>query len=426
MTPVLPSRTVSALDQRTRDQALTTLRSDGKKGSFLPFIGPAVVASVAYIDPGNFATNLQAGSTLGYKLLWVVLWANVMAMFIQTLSAKLGIATGKNLPEHIRDHWPKPLVWFYWVQAEVIAMFTDLAEFLGATVGFHLIAGFSMPVSVVLAFIATMIILYFERHGFRGIEAIVGALVAVIALAYAAELLLSPVDWPRAALGTLIPNTGGDQGIYLAVGILGATVMPHVIYLHSSLTQARIVVEDALKPRLMRYTRWEVVLAMGLAGLVNMAMLAVAAATFYGHEQIAHLQQAWKELTPALGPAAAALFAVALLASGVSSSVVGTLSGQVVMQGFVGFSIPLWLRRIATSLPAVIVIALGINTTDAMVFSQVVLSFGIPLALAPLIYFTSRRDLMGVLVNTPRVQAIGWLLTAIIVVLNAWLIVTSV
>ncbi|MHB1668843.1 MAG: Nramp family divalent metal transporter [Thiomonas sp.] len=425
----MPSSAAISLDQRTRLAALQSLQSPRRRGRpLLPFIGPAVLASVAYIDPGNFATNLQAGATLGYSLLWVVLWANGMAMLVQTLSAKLGIATGRNLPELIRAHWPRPLVRLYWVQAEIVAMFTDLAEFLGAALGFHLLAGFSMPVSVLLTFVVVMAILGLERRGFRPLEIAVGSLVAVIALAYGVELLLSRIDWLAAARGVVVPNWGeGKAGLYLAAGILGATVMPHVIYLHSSLTQRRLVVADQLKPRLMAATRREVMLAMGLAGLLNMAMLAVAAAAFAGRgAEMADLSLAWQALTPLLGPAAAALFAVALLASGVSSSVVGTLSGQVVMQGFVGFSIPLWLRRVLTTVPAVVVIALGVDPTRALVFSQVVLSFGIPFALVPLLVFTGRRELMGALVNSQRVQALGWAIAAVIIVLNAWLLVTMV
>jgi manganese transport protein len=425
--------TALSLDQRTRQAALQSLQSPQDQGtgvrgrgrSLLPFVGPAVLASVAYIDPGNFATNLQAGATLGYTLLWVVLWANLMAMLVQTLSAKLGIATGRNLPELIRAHWPAPLVRFYWLQAEIIAMFTDLAEFLGAALGFHLLAGFSMPVSVLLTFVVVMAILGLERRGFRPLEIAVGSLVAVIALAYGAELALSHVDWLAAARGVVVPGLGeGGDGLYLAAGILGATVMPHVIYLHSSLTQSRVVVDAAFKPRLMAATRREVMLAMGLAGLLNMAMLAAAAATFAGHgAEMADLSLAWQALTPLLGPAAASLFAVALLASGLSSSVVGTLSGQVVMQGFVGFAIPLWLRRVLTTLPAVVVIALGVDPTRALVFSQVVLSFGIPFALVPLLVFTGRRELMGALVNTKQVQVLGWAIAAVIIALNAWLLV---
>lgn len=414
----------ATLDQRTRRAALAELRGARPRRRLLPFVGPAVVASVAYVDPGNFATNLQAGAQFGYALLWVVLWANLMAMLVQGLSAKLGIATGRNLPELIRDHWPKPLVWLYWVQAEAVAVFTDLAEFLGAALGFHLLAGLPMEHAVALAFVATMGILYLEQRGFRHLEIVIAALVGVIALTFGMQVLLSRVDAGAAAQGVLVPDlSGGTAAVYLAAGILGATVMPHVIYLHSSLTQHRLRVREAHKPQLMRKTRREVVLAMGLAGLINMAMLAVAAAVFHGRPGMDDLGLAWHEMGTLLGPVAAGAFAVALLASGLSSSVVGTLSGQVVMQGFVGFRIPLWLRRVFTALPAVVVVWLGIEPTRVLVFSQVVLSFGIPFALVPLLVFSARRDLMGALVNSARISALGWLITALIVGLNGWLLV---
>ena len=410
------------LDARTRAAALDALRGQGRM-RLLPFIGPAVIASVAYIDPGNFATNLQAGAQFGYTLLWVVLWANLMAMLVQGLSAKLGIATGKNLPEVIRDRWPKPVVWFYWVQAEVVAIFTDLAEFLGATLGFHLLLGLPMEVSVLLAFAATMGILYLEQQGFRGIELAIAALVGVIALTFGVQLLFTHVAAAPALEGLLLPRLPGPEATYLAVGILGATVMPHVIYLHSSLTQHRLQVPEDEKPALMRQTRREVLLAMGVAGLINLAMLAIAAGAFAGERGMDDLGSVWAKMDHTLGPLAAGAFAVALLASGLSSSAVGTLSGQVVMQGFVGFRISLWLRRTLTALPAVAVILLGLDPTRVLVFSQVVLSFGIPFALVPLLLFTRRRELMGALANTRAIDLLGWAVTALIIALNAWLLV---
>ncbi len=413
----------ATLDQRTRRAALAELRGARPQRRWLPFVGPAVVASVAYVDPGNFATNLQAGARFGYALLWVVLWANLMAMLVQTLSAKLGIATGRNLPEVIRAHWPKPLVWVYWVQAEAVAIFTDLAEFLGAALGFHLLAGLPMEWSVALAFVVTMGILHLERRGFRQIEIVIAALLLVIALTFGLQLLMSRLDAGAAMRGLLLPDLpGGSAALYLAAGILGATVMPHVVYLHSSLTQHRLRVREDRKPLLMHKTRREVVLAMGVAGLINMSMLAIAAAAFAGRPGMDDLGAVWREMGHVLGPLAAAAFAVALLASGLSSSVVGTMSGQVVMQGFVGFRIPLWLRRTLTALPAVVVVWLGIEPTRVLVFSQVVLSFGIPFALVPLLWFTSRRALMGTLSNRPWVIVAGVAVTAVIVALNAWLL----
>lgn len=385
------------LDARTRAAALDALRGQGRM-RLLPFIGPAVIASVAYIDPGNFATNLQAGAQFGYTLLWVVLWANLMAMLVQGLSAKLGIATGKNLPEVIRDRWPKPLVWFYWVQAEVVAIFTDLAEFLGATLGFHLLLGLPMEVSVLLAFAATMGILYLEQQGFRGIELAIAALVGVIALTFGVQLLFTHVAAAPALEGLLLPRLPGPEATYLAVGILGATVMPHVIYLHSS-------------P------------ATPIASSTSRRVWRISAGAFAGERGMDDLGSVWAKMDHTLGPLAAGAFAVALLASGLSSSAVGTLSGQVVMQGFVGFRISLWLRRTLTALPAVAVILLGLDPTRVLVFSQVVLSFGIPFALVPLLLFTRRRELMGALANTRAIDLLGWAVTALIIALNAWLLV---
>ena len=415
---------VQSLDQRTRQAAFGALKARVGALGFLPFVGPAVMASVAYVDPGNFATNIQAGASHGYILLWVVLWANLAAMLIQNLSAKIGIATGNNLPELIHAHYPRPLVWLYWVQAEIVAIFTDLAEFLGAALGFHMLCGFSMEMSAALSFITVMIVLGLEKRGFRPLEIVVGALVGTIAIAYGLELLISRPAWGAIAMGSLLPQFGDGDGPYLAAGILGATVMPHVIYLHSGLMQNRLQVPAALKPRLMRFHTLEIVVALGLAGLVNAAMLATAAAAFQGRGATGDLTQAWHMLTPIFGPFAATLFAVALLASGVSSSVVGTMSGQLVMQGFVKFRISLWLRRVLTSLPAVVVILLGVNPTRVLVFSQVVLSFGIPFALVPLLQFTGRSALMGGLVNRRITTLGGWLIAVVIVGLNAYLLTT--
>lgn len=418
----------STFDQRTAQAAHIALSGDPKCAQglrrILPFIGPAVVASVAYVDPGNFATNIQAGAQHGYTLLWVVLWANLTAILVQGLSAKLGIATGRNLPELIRERFPRKLVWFYWVQAEIVAMMTDLAEFLGAALALHLLFGLPMGASVLAAFVVVMGILTLERKGFRPLELVVAALVGVIALGYGLQLALSHPALLPILQGTLRPSFGGSSdAVYLAVGILGATVMPHVIYLHSSLTQRRIQVPVQRRALLMRFAWKDVMLAMGLAGLINMAMLAVAAATFHQQGLAANdLSEAYRTLTPILGVGAATVFALALLASGISSSVVGTMAGQVVMQGLVGFTVPLWVRRLVTSLPAVGVVMLGIDPTRTLVFSQVVLSFGIPFALVPLLLFTSNRGLMGELVNRPTVRWVGWAVTALIIALNALLL----
>ncbi|WP_409013503.1 Nramp family divalent metal transporter [Deinococcus sp.] len=390
----------------------------------LPFIGPAVIASIAYMDPGNFATNIQGGAAFGYSLLWVILAANIMAMLIQNLSAKVGIATGRNLPELIRDRFPRPLVWFYWVQAELIAMATDLAEFLGAAIAITLLTGLPLFWGAVITAIITFWLLTLQRRGFRPLEIAIGAFVLTIGVAYLVQFVIA-----RPALADLgrgfLPTFQGTSAVYLAVGIIGATVMPHVIYLHSALVQGRVPTsDDTAKLRLSRLNRVDVIVSMGLAGLINMSMLAVAAATFYGKDikNAGDLETAYQTLTPLLGPAAAIAFAVALLASGISSSAVGTMAGQVIMQGFVGFSIPLWVRRTITMLPAFIVILLGLDPTATLVLSQVVLSFGVPFALVPLLMFTARRDVMGVLVSRPWVTALGWLFAAIIIGLNFYLL----
>ncbi len=390
-----------------------------------PFLGPAFIAAVAYVDPGNFATNIESGATFGYQLLWVVLWANLMAMLVQALSAKLGIATGKNLPEVIRDRYPKPLVWFYWVQAELIAMATDLAEFLGAALGFQLLFGIPLFWGGILTGIATFAILGLQRYGFRPLEAVIAVLVAVIAGAYVIEIFLSKPGGLELVRGLAIPSFQGPQSVYLAAGILGATVMPHVIYLHSALTQNRIVPRTAeQRRRLYRFNLIDVFIAMGIAGFVNMAMLAMAAATFNatGNQDIADITTAYRTLTPLLGGLASAAFAISLLASGLSSSTVGTMAGQVIMQGFVRFSIPLWVRRGITMLPSLVIILLGLDPTAVLVLSQVILSFGIPFALIPLLQFTRKREIVGELANSKLTSVVGGIIAAVIIVLNAFLL----
>ncbi|MHA0040560.1 Nramp family divalent metal transporter [Deinococcus sp. PEB2-63] len=426
----LPPHDVTApgsLDDRmTRRAEAVLARHSQKRGlaRILPFLGPAVIASIAYMDPGNFATNIQGGAQFGYALLWVILAANLMAMLIQNLSAKLGIATGKNLPETIRERWPRPVVWLYWVQAEIVAMATDLAEFLGAAVAIQLLTGLPLIWGASITAVLTFWLLTIQRRGFRPLELVIGGFVAIIGVAYLTQFVVA-----RPALADLgrgfIPSFQGVDSVYLAVGIIGATVMPHVIYLHSALTQGRVPTRnDDEKVRLSRLNRVDVIASMGVAGLINMSMLAVAAATFYGKgvENAGDLETAYRTLTPLLGPAAATAFAIALLASGLSSSAVGTMAGQVIMQGFVNFSIPLWLRRTITMLPAFIVILLGLNPTDVLVLSQVILSFGVPFALVPLLLFTARRDVMGVLTSKPLVTGLGWLFASIIIGLNVYLL----
>jgi manganese transport protein len=394
----------------------------------LPFIGPAFIAAVAYVDPGNFATNIAGGSRYGYTLVWVIVASNLMALLIQMLSAKLGIATGRNLAEVCRDRFPHRVVLGLWGQAEAIAIATDLAEFLGAAIGIRLLFGFSLFVSAVITAICAFGILALQRFGFRPLEGVIAVMVLTIGGCYVVELFKAHPDLGAVGRHAVLPELQGSGSLLLAVGILGATVMPHVIWLHSALMQDRIRPQnDAQKRRLMRFTRVDVTTAMVIAGLINVAMLVMAASTFYksGHHHVQSLEGAHKTLEPLLGSAASALFAIALIASGLSSSAVGTLAGQVVMQGFVRRQIPLVVRRAVTMAPAFVVIALGANPSRTLILSQVILSFGIPFALVPLVLFTARREVMGVLVNarTTTVAAIG--VAAVIIGLNVFLLVQT-
>ena len=401
------------------------LRGHRRRFSVLPFLGPAFIACVAYIDPGNFATNIAGGSKFGYTLLWVIVASNLMAMLIQTLSAKLGIATGQNLPEVCRQEFPRRVTHGLWLQAEGIAMATDLAEFLGAAIGFHLLFGIELFPAAVLTGIAAFLILGLQRFGFRPLEAVIAVMVVVIGFCYLAEMYLTTPAFGEAARHAFTPQFDGSESVLLAVGILGATVMPHVIYLHSSLTQNRIVPDsDDEAKRLMRFTRIDVVIAMSIAGLINMAMLIMAASVFFGSglHGIDSLDSAHKTLGPIVGQASGTLFALALVGSGLSSSAVGTLSGQVVMQGFIRRQIPVWIRRLVTMLPAFVVIGIGLDPTRTLVISQVVLSFGIPFALIPLVMFTSRKRLMGVLVNSKLTIGTAAVVAALIVSLNVFLL----
>ncbi len=409
---------------RAGEQALRGHR--GGLRAILPFIGPAFIACVAYIDPGNFATNIAGGAQFGYNLLWVVIYANILAMFIQTLSAKLGIATGRNLPELMREYFPAALVRPLWVLAEVMAMATDLAEFVGAAVGFNLLLHIPLLVGAVLTGICSFGMLYLQKYGFRMLEALITVLVLVVAGSYVAELILSKPSIGQMAYHGVVPFVGANT-LLISAGILGATVMPHVVYLHSALTQDRIRPRNAREAkRLFRFTLIDVFTAMPLAGVVNGGMLVMAAVVFHehGYTQLSDLGTAYKTLTPLLGPAAATIFAISLLASGLSSSTVGTMAGQVVMQGFVGFRIPLWLRRFATMLPSFVVIGLGLPTAATLVISQVVLSIVLAFAVIPLVIFTSRRDLMGGLVNHRVTTGLGWASAGTIVALNGVLIYT--
>jgi manganese transport protein len=393
----------------------------------LAFVGPAVVASIAYIDPGNFATNIQAGAKYGYELLWVVLAANLIAMLFQALSAKLGIVTGRNLAEMCRDEFPRPVVWAMWIVSEIAAMATDLAEFLGGAIGLSLL--FQMPLLVGMAVTAciTYGILMFERTGFRPVELIVGSLVGLIALCYLIEMFIAPVDWGAAAFHAVVPQLADAEALLLAVGIIGATVMPHAVYLHSALTQARTPVRGEAETRqVLRFSNQEVVVALAVAGLVNMAMVMTASSAFHaGHSDVAEIETAYHTLTPLLGGAAAALFLLSLIASGISSSTVGTMAGQMIMQGFVGFRIPIAVRRLVTMAPAFVVVALGVNATKALVISQVVLSIALPLPMIALLMFTCRRDIMGAFANGRATHVAALSGTAVVLALNVFLILQT-
>jgi len=416
-------------DKNTVNAARQILSGKSKKNwiaRLLPFLGPAFIASVAYVDPGNFATNIQGGAKLGYELLWVILGSNLMAMLLQSLSAKLGIATGKNLAEHCRNQFPVLVVWGMWVISELVAMATDLAEFLGAALGMNLLFGIPLWLAGILTAIATFLILGLERFGFRPIEAVITTLLAVVAGSYIIETIFARPDWGGVAYHLFVPHFSGSESVLLATGILGATVMPHAIFLHSALTQDRLVVKKPEQQRrLFRFELVDVAIAMGIASAVNAAMLIMAASTFYQHglTSIATIEQAHRTLEPLLGRAASWVFAISLLASGLSSSSVGTMAGQVIMQGFLHRHIPPWLRRLATMVPSLIVIAVGFEPTRTLVISQVVLSFGLPFAIIPLVMFTRRRDLMGTLVNKEITTVLASLAAALIICLNIYLLV---
>lgn len=417
-------------DQRTATAAEATLQG-GKSGPLkrlLPFLGPAFIASIAYVDPGNFATNIQGGAQFGYLLLWVIVASNIMAMLIQMLSAKLGIATGKNLPETIRERFPKPLTRALWVQAEFVAMATDLAEFLGAAVALNLLFGIPLFPAGLLTAVATFGILGLQRMGFRPLEAVIAGFVGIIAVCYMLETVLSKPDVGAVGSSILQPRFQGSESVLLATGILGATVMPHVIYLHSALTQGRVVAQDhPQRKRLFRFEMIDILIAMGLAGFINASMLMMAAAAFWakGYDVTAAddiIFESYRTLTPLLGGSASIIFGISLLAAGLSSSVVGTMAGQVIMLGFIERTIPMWLRRSITMLPALIVIALDVDTTRTLIISQVILSFGIPFALVPLVMFTRNREIMGELVNHRITTAIATAVATLIIVLNGFLL----
>jgi manganese transport protein len=416
------------LTQRT-DAAIREVLAGRRGGgrSALLFAGPAVIASIAYMDPGNFATNIQAGSQFGYSLLWVVVMANLIAMLFQALSAKLGIVTGRNLAEMCHDKFSPPVRYSAWAISEVAAMATDLAEFLGGAIGLSLLFGIPLIAGMAVTAIVTYGILMFEGRGFRPMELVIGGLVAVIALCYFIEMFVAPVAWAKAGLGSVLPAMPDAAALTISVGIIGATVMPHALYLHSGLTQNRAPGGSVRERRmLLRFSNRECIIALAIAGAVNMAMVMMAAAAFHaGHPDVAEIQTAYHTLTPLLGGAAAAVFLTSLMASGISSSAVGTMAGQMIMQGFVGFRIPIWVRRLVTMVPAFVVVALGVNATQALVFSQVVLSFALPIPMIALVLFTRRRDIMGEFANSRLTDVAAIVGTVIILCLNLVLLLQT-
>ncbi|WP_186231439.1 Nramp family divalent metal transporter [Burkholderia gladioli] len=414
------------LSTERTEQAARAVLEGRRRGlaALLPFVGPAVVASIGYMDPGNFATNIQAGAAYGYQLLWVVLAANLVAMLFQAMSAKLGIVTGRNLAELCRDHFPAPLVWTMWIASEIAAMATDLAEFLGGALAFALLCHLPLMAGMVATALATCAILLLEKRGFRPLEAAIAALIGLIGASYLGELLIAPQHWGSVAWHLVVPQLSDRTALTLAVGIIGATIMPHTLYLHSGLTQQRTAPRnDTERRRLLRFSNREVVAALGLAGGVNLAMVLTAASAFHhGAPDMSDIGQAYHALIPVLGPAAGALFLVALLSSGISSSVVGTMAGQIVMQGFIHRRLSIWLRRAITIVPAFAVVAAGCDVTHAMVLSQVVLSFVLPMPMIALLVLSARRELMGAFAPGRALLAVAASATLLILALNGYLI----
>ncbi|HEX8258723.1 MAG TPA: Nramp family divalent metal transporter [Rubrobacteraceae bacterium] len=417
---VLPGESATA---RAAHQSLKGDRR-GLRG-LLPFLGPAFIAAVAYVDPGNFATNIAGGAQFGYLLLWVILVSNLMAMLIQSMSAKLGIATGKNLPEVCRERFPKPVSVALWVQAEIIAMATDLAEFIGAALALNLLFGIPLFPAGLLTAVGAFGILELQRRGFRPLEAAISAMVGVIVLAFAFQIFEAQPEGDRILAGLFTPRFAGIESVLLAAGILGATVMPHVIYLHSALTQRRVVGRtEEEKKKIFRFELVDVVIAMAIAGTINASMLIMAAALFYTSDvtDVGDIDVAFEQLRVMVSDNSAIIFGVALLASGFASSSIGTMAGQVVMQGFINRRISLWIRRLITMSPALVILAIGVNPSYALVISQVVLSFGIPFALIPLLLFCRNRGLMGGLVNHRLTTTIATVVVGLIVTLNVFLL----
>ncbi len=392
----------------------------------LAFAGPTFIASVAYLDPGNFATNITAGATHGYQLLWVVVVANLMAMLFQALSAKLGIVTGRSLARICHDRLPPALTCTLWVVSEIGAMATDLAELLGASIGCALLLGTSLLTGSLLAGGLSWVILAYYEQSFRAVEAFIGALVLVVGLCFLVEIGLIPVNWHAVAFHSFVPSFGGSDGVLLAAGIVGATVMPHAVFLHSSVARNRLPVKDLEARRgLVRASNIDVAVTLGGVGLINMAIMCVAAVTFSSTASAgdATIEDAYRMLGPLFGGISAGIFMISLLVSGLSSSVVGTMAGQVIMQDFVDWRIPLWVRRLITMVPTVIVAAWATDATQALVISQVVLSFVLPVPLVTLMLFTGNRSVMGRLVNLPALSALAIMGTVVVLSINALLLV---
>lgn len=395
-----------------------------KVRQLIKFIGPAFIVSVAYIDPGNFATNISGGSIFNYSLLWVILWSNLMAIFLQSMSAKLGIATGHNLPVMCGKLFGRKTNWLLWTCAELAAMATNLAEFLGGTLGLYLLFRIPMLYAGLITGIITFVIVYLEKYGQRVVESVITLLIIVICAAYGIEIFLAGPDWIQVGLHTLVPSLPNAQAVLIAVGMLGATVMPHVIFLHSQLVQCRNKEQsDEDKKKHLKMERLDIVIAMNIAFFVNAAMVIVSASVFYKNGlAVDTIEQAHRSLDPLLGSLSSAAFGIALLASGLSSSAVGTMAGETIMKGFIGLNVPLNAARLIIMIPALIIIGLGINPMKALVISQVMLSFALPLAIIPMLIITSRRDVMGSFVNRPLTNVLGWVITGIILSMNAILL----
>jgi manganese transport protein len=400
------------------------VRKKGRLIQYLKFLGPAFVVSVAYVDPGNFATNIAGGSIFNYDLLWVILFSNIMAIFLQYMSAKLGIATEQNLPEMCGKLFKRRTNWILYIFAELAAMATDLAEFLGGTLGFYLLFGIPLIYAGLLTGIITFAIVYFEKYGQRVVEIIISTLIAVVSIAFCVDVFLARPDWNQVGMHALIPSIPNSQALLIAVGMVGATVMPHVIYLHSQLVQSRNKDKtDDGKKRHLKMTKMDITIAMNIAFLINAAMVVIAASVFFRNGiAVDTIELAHKSLEPLMGTLSSGAFGIALLAAGLSSAAVGTMAGQTIMKGFVGLNIPLTVRRLFTMAPAMIIITVGINPLKALILSQITLCFALPLAIIPMLMITRRKKVMGSLVNKPLTNLMGWTIASIIISMNAVLL----